>query len=36
MHVPSWHPAIALAELRIRQGRLTDAEMLLLGKEGHV
>lgn len=31
---PSWHPAIALAELRIRQGRLTDAEQLLLGKEG--
>ena len=36
MHVPSWHPAIALAELRIRQGRLADAEMLLLGKDGHV
>ena len=35
MHMPSWHPAIALAELRIRQGRLADAEMLLLGKEGH-
>ena len=34
MGVPSWHPAIALAELRIRQGRLTDAEQLLLGKEG--
>ena len=36
MHMPSWHPAIALAELRIRQGRLTDAELLLLGKEGHL
>ena len=36
MHMPSWHPAIALAELRIRQGRLADAEMLLLGKDGHV
>ncbi|MBW3548480.1 MAG: hypothetical protein KY452_10150 [Actinobacteria bacterium] len=36
MHMPSWHPAIALAELRIRQGRLADAEMLLLGKEGHL
>ena len=35
MRVPSWHPAIALAELRIRQGRLADAEMLLLGKDGH-
>src|SRR5688500_7165868 len=34
MGVPSWHPAIALAELRIRQGRLIDAEQLLLGKEG--
>ncbi len=31
----SWHPAIALAELRMRQGRLADAERLLLGKEGH-
>lgn len=36
MRTPSWHPAIALAELRIRQGRLADAEMLLLGKEGHL
>ena len=34
MGIPSWHPAIALAELRIRQGRLTEAEQLLLGKEG--
>ena len=34
MGIPSWHPAIALAELRIRQGRLADAEDLLLGKEG--
>ncbi len=36
MPAPSWHPAIALAELRIRQGRLTEAEMLLLGKDGHL
>ena len=35
-HAPSWHPAIALAELRTRQGRLAEAEMLLLGKEGHL
>jgi tetratricopeptide (TPR) repeat protein len=33
MGSPSWHPAIALAELRIRQGRLIDAEQLLLGKD---
>jgi tetratricopeptide (TPR) repeat protein len=36
MGIPSWHPAIALAELRMRQGRLADAEMLLLGKDGHL
>jgi len=36
MGMPSWHPAIALAELRIRQGRLAEAEMLLLGKDGHL
>ncbi|MCA1842462.1 MAG: hypothetical protein LC792_04595, partial [Actinobacteria bacterium] len=36
MQLPSWHPAIALAELRIRQGRLAEAEMLLLGKDGHL
>ncbi|HVF14580.1 MAG TPA: hypothetical protein VM942_08270 [Acidimicrobiales bacterium] len=35
MHMLSWHPAIALAELRIRQGRLAEAETLLLGKDGH-
>lgn len=33
MPMSSWHPAIALADLRIRQGRLADAEMLLLGKD---
>jgi tetratricopeptide (TPR) repeat protein len=33
MHIPSWHPDIALADLRIRQGRLADAEVLLLGKD---
>jgi len=30
---PSWHTAIALADLRTRQGRYADAEALLLGKE---
>ncbi|MGQ0805522.1 MAG: hypothetical protein ACT4PI_16890 [Actinomycetota bacterium] len=33
MQAPSWHPDIALADLRIRQGRLADAETLLLGKD---
>ena len=33
MHVPSWHPDVALADLRIRQGRLAEAEVLLLGKD---
>jgi len=32
----SWHAAIALADLRIRQGRFADAETLLLGKDGHL
>lgn len=36
MPIPSWHPAIALADLRIRQGRLAEAETLLLGKEAHL
>jgi tetratricopeptide (TPR) repeat protein len=36
MSMPSWHPVIALAELRMRQERLADAEMLLLGKDGHI
>ncbi|HEX2142370.1 MAG TPA: hypothetical protein VHK28_08900, partial [Candidatus Limnocylindria bacterium] len=36
MGMPSWHPAIALAELRLRQGRLAEAEMLLLGKDGQL
>lgn len=31
--MPSWHPAIALADLRVRQGRLADAEVLLVGKD---
>ncbi len=30
---PSWHPDIGLAELRIRQGRLAEAEQLLIGKD---
>ncbi len=33
MHMPSWHADIALADLRTRQGRLAEAEALLLGKE---
>jgi hypothetical protein len=32
-HAPAWHPDIGLAELRIRQGRLADAEQLLVGKD---
>ena len=31
--MPSWHPDIALADLRTRQGRHTDAEQLLVGKD---
>ncbi len=33
MHAPGWHPDIGLAELRVRQGRHADAEVLLLGKD---
>ncbi|HUP75448.1 MAG TPA: hypothetical protein VM282_20555 [Acidimicrobiales bacterium] len=33
LHGPSWHPDIALADLRIRQHRFDDAESLLLGKD---
>jgi hypothetical protein len=33
MQMPSWHPDIALADLRVRQGRFVEAEVLLLGKD---
>jgi hypothetical protein len=36
MHTSSWHPDIALADLRTRQGRLAEAETLLLGKDQHM
>jgi tetratricopeptide (TPR) repeat protein len=36
MPFPAWHPEIALADLRIRQGRIDDAEALLLGKDQYV
>jgi tetratricopeptide (TPR) repeat protein len=31
MPMPPWHPTIVLADLRVRQGRLVEAEQLLLG-----
>src|SRR5262249_43500115 len=33
MHCPNWHLDIALAGLRTAQGRFSDAEALLLGKD---
>ncbi|MFP5255338.1 MAG: hypothetical protein ACLGI8_05740 [Acidimicrobiia bacterium] len=33
MHVPAWHPDLGLAELRVGQGRLAEAEVLLLGRD---
>jgi hypothetical protein len=32
----AWHPPIALADLRVMQGRLAEAEALLLGRDGHI
>ena len=36
MPMPSWHPAIALADLRVRQGLFAEAEALLLGKDSDI
>lgn len=36
MPAMAWHPPIALAELRILQGRLDEAEALLVGKDDHI
>ncbi len=33
MQQPSWHPDLGLADLRVRQGRLAEAEALLLGRD---
>jgi tetratricopeptide (TPR) repeat protein len=33
MPMPPWHPDIALADLRVRQGRLAEAERLILGRD---
>lgn len=36
MGMAAWHPAIALADLRIRQGRHAEAEALLLGRDHYL
>lgn len=36
MGAAAWHPAIALADLRVRQGRHAEAEALLIGRDHYL
>lgn len=36
MGMAAWHPAIALADLRVRQGRHAEAEALLVGRDHYL